>query len=84
MRALIADLIVTTTTTTTTASGADRVVAALHHLTEFYVLILAYALAALAVSVLAQWYLRTTPGTTYTATDRDTIARLHLRYRARH
>lgn len=61
---------------------------ALHDLTGFYMFIVLYALLALAAFVIGHWYVRTSPstatGSTYTDADHDAIARMHLRYRARH
>lgn len=61
------------------------------HVNDFltaYAVILAYALAGLAASVLAHWYVRTDPtsntGSAYATEDRNSIARMHMRYRGRH
>ena len=71
--------------------AVPALVLALHQLMEYYVLVLGYALAALALSLLAQWYVRTSPTTdttgassVYTDAEHQSIARLHLRYRNRH
>lgn len=68
---------------------------ALHNLVEFYMLVLGYAVAALASSLVlplvARWYERTSPtvdsataSSIYTAEEQQAIARLHLRYARRH